>query len=88
MSGPYPIAIGQNIRLNPKKSFAENIDSYFERMMSRMIKYGGKKFIVFGSKSGIPIPQYFKDFCNASGILIEMISDEENIEDVINKLQL
>ncbi len=88
MSAPYPIAIGQNIRLNPKKSVAENIDSYFKRVISRMTKYGVKKFIVFGSKSGIPIPQYFKDFCSANGIVIEMISDEENMEDVINKIQL
>jgi hypothetical protein len=34
MNGPYSIAIGQNIRLNPKKSIAENIDSYFKRLMS------------------------------------------------------
>lgn len=87
VEGPYAIAVGQNIRLNPTKTVQENIDSYFKRMMSRMIKYGVKKFIVFGSVKGIPLPKYFEDFCIQNGIEIIFESDEDEMDEIIKKIE-
>jgi hypothetical protein len=53
---------------------------------SRIKKYGIKKFVFFGSKTGVPIPQYFKDFCEEHGVDIDNIQEEESMENVINKL--
>jgi hypothetical protein len=86
MCNKYAISITQNIRLNPSKSIDENIDRYFKRAMSRIAKYGVRKFIVFGGGSGIPIPQYFIDYCKQNGVQIELVSDDENMETLVHKL--
>jgi hypothetical protein len=82
----FSIAIAQNIRLNPGKSIQENIDNYFKRTMTRLEKYGIRRFIVFGSNSGVAIPDFFLEYCKNLNISIDYYLTDTEIETVIKSL--
>ena len=82
MEGPsgFNIAVGQIIPYNFAKTLQENIDSYFRRAMTRMKSNGVTKFEIYGGTPGIPIPQYFLDFCAQNNIKIEFMEGTPEME--------
>jgi hypothetical protein len=47
------------------------IDRYFRKIMKRHERYRLTRVIFFASPDGIPVPDFFRDFCEAHGIVIE-----------------
>lgn len=72
------VAVGQIIPVRNYANLQAEIDSYFRRIMKRHERYGLTRIIFFTSPDGIPIPDYFRDFCEQQGIVIEL-REELNI---------
>jgi hypothetical protein len=72
------VAVGQIIPIRSAATMPIEIEKYFRRIMKRHERYGLTRIIFFSSLDGIPIPDFFRDFCEAHGIVIEF-REEFNI---------
>jgi hypothetical protein len=65
------IAVGQIIPVRSVATMPMEIDRYFRKVMKRHERYRLTRVIFFASPDGIPVPDFFRDFCEAHGIVIE-----------------
>lgn len=65
------MAVGQIIPVGNYANIPAEIDRYFRKIMKRHERYGLTRIVFFTSLEGIPIPEYFRDFCEEQGIVIE-----------------
>lgn len=73
------IAVGQIIPIRSAATMSVEIEKYFGRIMKRHERYVLTRIIFFASPQGIPIPDFFRDFCEQQGIVIEF-REELNID--------
>lgn len=69
------------IEIDPTIDTGKQIDKFFKSLINSITRYGAKSVYLPGGGT-IPIPQFFKDFCNEMGIEI-IIVDSENINDIL-----
>ena len=72
------VAVGQIIPVRSVATMPMEIDKYFRRIMKRHESYGLTLILFFSSPYGIPIPEFFREFCEEQGIVIEF-REELNI---------
>ena len=72
------VAVGQIIPVRNYANMPTEIDRYFRKIMKRHERYGLTRIVFFTSPGGIPIPDYFREFCEEQGIVFEF-REELNI---------
>jgi len=65
------VAVGQIIPVRNYANMPAEIDRYFRKIMKRHERYALTRIIFFSSSFGIPVPDYFREFCEEQGIVIE-----------------
>lgn len=65
------VAVGQIIPIRSVATITVDIERYFRKIMKRHERYGLTRIIFFSSPIGIPIPNFFRTFCEEQGIVIE-----------------
>jgi hypothetical protein len=65
------VAVGQIIPVRSVATMPMEIEKYFRKIMKRHERYVLTRIIFFSSLDGIPIPDFFRDFCEEQGIVIE-----------------
>ena len=65
------VAVGQIIPVRNYSNLQAEVDRYFRKIMKRHESYGLTRIIFFSSPDGISIPDYFREFCEQQGIVIE-----------------
>ena len=65
------VAVGQIIQVRNYSNLQAEVDRYFRKIMKRHERYVLTRIIFFSSLDGIPIPDFFRDFCEEQGIVIE-----------------
>jgi hypothetical protein len=72
------VAVGQIIPIRSAATMTVDIERYFRKIMKRHERYGLTRVVFFSSPNGIPIPDFFRTFCEEEGIVIEF-KNEINI---------
>ncbi len=72
------VAVGQIIPIRSAATMTVDIERYFRKITKRHERYRLTRVIFFASPDGIPVPDFFRDFCEAHGIVIEF-KNEINI---------